>query len=166
MDRVELLVRKKETISDYVIPLMPVLGMVIFILFGIPLISGLFVIKFLVLIGLSYLAAFLFRRSKLEYDYCYFQGELEVDKVYNKSGRKSYLRVKVFDAELAAPCNSNRLDRYRNLKQLDISSGAPEASRYCLVTDYKGSKIRLIIQGDEKLLDAVYRTIPGKFFRD
>lgn len=166
MDRVEKLVKKKAGYKDYIPPFLVIAAMTVFMLFGIPLIPGLILVKFLVLIGLAYLSVFLYRRSNLEYDYCFYQGELDVDKVFNKSSRKTYDSFKIGSAEIAAPYLSERLEPYRDLKKIDVSSSDASDPGYGIVLNHKGSRIMLVIQTDEKLSEAIYRTIPSKYFRD
>lgn len=166
MERVELLVGKKMRARDYWVLGLTAMGIFAFSFIGIPLIPGLLIPKFLALIGLICLFIFLYRHSKVEYDYCYFQGDLDVDKVFDKSSRKSYLSVNISEAEIVAPLKSDRISGFGKLKILDVSSGEKEDLRYAAVLHHNGIKTLLIIQANNKLLDAIYRTIPSKFFRD
>lgn len=166
MERVELLVAKKMRLGDYWVLGLTAIGIFAFSFIGIPLIPGLWIPKFIVLIGLVYFFIFLYRHSRIEYDYCYFQGELDVDRVFNKSSRKSYLSFNISEAEMVAPFDSERLSAFGQLKILDVSSGDKEDCRYAAVLYHRGIKTMLIIQANNKLLDAIYRTIPSKFFRD
>lgn len=168
MEIVELLVKKRVKISDCLPAFLCIFAMLLFMALGRIFIPGLLLLKASVLIVLSYLTVFLYKRSKIEFDYCYFQGELDVAKVFNKSGRKKYDSFHFKDVELIAPYGSSRLDLFKKqgIKTIDISSQDEADERYSAVLLHKGSKIMLIIQAEEKLLDAIYRTIPSKFFRD
>ena len=67
-------------------------------------------------------------RTKVEYEYAYFDKELVVDAIYRMTRRK---RVKTFDLskmEIFAPVNAYQLDDYKNrtVKTFDYSSRKPE----------------------------------------
>lgn len=165
METNELLVKRQIKLKYCIPSFIFIIAMIVFILFAVPLISGMAAMKIAVLIILSYLALHFFKDAMLEYDYCFTQGELSVDKVYNKTRRVNYHRFDIKGAEIAAPLGSKRLPTNIN-NVIDVSSGNIDDYRYAIVLTHNNRNTMLIVQAEEKLIEAIYRTIPSKFFRD
>ena len=59
---------------------------------------------------------FLISRLNVEYEYLYVNGDLDIDKIMNKSKRKRVFSTNVKEMELFAPVNSERLEQFKNSK--------------------------------------------------
>ena len=71
------------------------------------------------LIGLD---IFMFHRLKVEYEYLYVNGDLDIDKIMNKSKRKRVFSMNVSDLEMLAPADAVELRQYQNAKEIGRAS--------------------------------------------
>ena len=102
-------------------------------------------------------------RCNYEFEYLYFQGELDIDRISAKSSRKRMLSVNVKEIEVLAPTGSAELKRYEKLKTLDCSSNTG-AKTYELVATRKGQLVRIIFEPSQKLVDGIRMITPRKVF--
>ena len=56
----------------------------------------------------------LMRRMNVEYEYLYVNGDLDIDKIINRSKRKRVFSTPISNMELLAPEGSPELAQYRN----------------------------------------------------
>jgi hypothetical protein len=101
---------------------------------------------------------FLGFRSDTEFEYTYYDGDLRMAKIRNKSRRKNLLNVSMDDVVVIAPRGDRSVYQYendRNLPCKNFSSGEPGAKVYELVC--KGDKgfRRYEFEPDEEMLDAI-----------
>ena len=106
-----------------------------------------------VLLGLCLFNYFKFPSFRLEFEYLYVNGELDVDKIMSRSTRK---RAGSYDMEM---------DYYRNgqkEKVTDFSSGRKDADIYAMVYgSEKGTEI-ILFEPDEAILQDIQRIAPRK----
>ncbi len=102
-----------------------------------------------------------------EYEYCFVDGELDIDVIYNKSYRRRVFAGDVLEFEMFAHFNdSEHLDFYKNFKFKDYSGGLVTPNTYIFVSSYKGKKTRFTIEPNDKLIELIgQRMQNGKFFR-
>ena len=156
----ETLVRRKMTTGA-------ILGMIGMTLFAT---AGLF-LTFLNRFGVFVLVAaaiviFIFYRFlRVEYEYIFVTGELQVDRIYSGSVRKAGPRIDVTNMERVEKVTDEALKELKSRPKtelLDYTShvGTPEiyVIRY---HDNAGSKF-LLFEPDEKLLKTMWRTAPSK----
>lgn len=161
---VEVLVERKVSIGiilGYYISIILTAISVFLYFFGIGFPAIILVILF------GFLTYFIGLRRKLEYEYSYFDKELDVDVIYSMKKRK---RVKSFDLEkmeILAPANSHHLDEYKNRKVTvyDYSSKKAEMAPGIYVIYMDGNE-KIILEPSEKMIDAIYHFAPRKVFRD
>lgn len=127
-----------------------------------------FVLALFALVVMGILTFLVFRNTDLEYEYCYFEGEMTVDKVMGKATRK---RIGVFDftkMDLMAPDNSPRLHNAMNKKTLDYSSANPEDKTYCAVVmnAKTNEQVALKFTPNEDLIAAIKRIAPRSVYED
>ena len=106
-------------------------------------------------------------KSKMEYEYLYFDKEITVDKIMNQTRRK---RVEVFETsriEIIAPFHSHQLDSYQNrqMKTTDYSIGEAKQPDERYVMYYNGVR-RVILSPSPEFLKALRMVIPRKVFTD
>ncbi len=102
-----------------------------------------------------------------EYEYCFVDGELDIDVIYNKSYRRRVFKGEVLEFEMFAHfSDSEHLDFYKNFKFKDYSGGIVTPNTYIFVTSYKGKKTRFAIEPNDELIDLICRRMQhGKFFK-
>lgn len=113
------------------------------------------------------LAYFVGLRTKVEYEYTYFNKELDVDVIYNMQKRK---KVKTFDltkVEVLAPFKSYHLDEYKNrtVKTYDFASNKEDHESLVYVM-YLGGNEKVVFEPTDKMVQVIYNFAPRKVFRD
>lgn len=142
-----------------------------FITLGIFLfLSGvLLAISFFVLGGILCFLLFYVCRlfAVVEYEYCYLDKEMTVDKILNRSKRRKVLTIDFERMEIMAPINSHRLDSYRHItgKALDYSSGIIEEPDIRYMMYFDGGK-KMIFEPNEALVNMIKNIAPRKVFTD
>lgn len=161
---VEVLVDRKVS------PLVTVVHIILMVITGI---LGVAAFVFLGLIALipaiitAVAAYYVGLRTKLEYEYAYFDRELVVDVIYRMTKRK---RVKTFDIskmEIFAPANAYQLDEYknRNVKIYDYSSKKAENASQLYVM-YTAGNEKVLLEPSGKMIQAIYNAAPRKVVRN
>lgn len=105
--------------------------------------------------------------ADIEYEYTYFDKEITVDKILNKTRRKRVAVYEMDKIEIMAPLKSYHLDNFKNrtFKEVDLSSGIagmPEV-RYCFY--YNGEK-KVIFEPDQAMMKMIRNVSPRKIFMD
>ena len=153
----EQLVKKKTTFKDTAIKF----GLIALTALSL-LLSGntIFMILFIALLFVDY---YVLRRMDVEYEYTYFEGSLDIAKVMNKQFRKELFSTSIKeDMEIVAPSDHADLKYHQVDKTLDYSSRMPENKTYTMVTKYKGQKVKVIFEPNEKMLNGMRDVAPRK----
>ena len=102
--------------------------------------------------GAWYLMAYL----KVEYEYAFTDGELDIDAIYNRSRRKRLFTARVGDIETMAHVNDKmRAGEFQGAVQtLDYSSGVVGDDTYAFLITYKGKRTKVIIEPNAVMLKA------------
>lgn len=155
---VEQLVKKKTTAKDTLIKVVLIAGTVIsFLFFSVNMIAFLLFVVFLVL------DVFLLKRLDVEYEYAYFDGTLDIAKIMSKQYRKEVFSTNIKEEmEILAPTDSPDLKYYNVEKTLDYTTKYPEKKTYTMVTLYKGQKVKVIFEPNEKMLNSMRDAAPRK----
>lgn len=161
----EQLVKKKGNSKDLLAKSGIVLaGVILIFVFGfIPIIGelGLYPILFALVIWIEFL---ILRRFNIEFEYVFTNGELDIDKIYNRSKRKHAISVDVKNINIMVnmklPNAKNELGEYT--KTLDFSSGEVNENTYAAIFDDNGVKTKLVFEPNETLFDAIRTYIPRK----
>lgn len=155
----EQLVKKRTTLKDNAIKVgLIALTALSFLLF----MTGnlIFTILFIALIFVDY---YVLRRMDVEYEYTYFDGGLDIAKVMNKQFRKEIFSTDLKeDMEIVAPSDHADLKYHQVEKTLDYSSQIPEHKTYTMVTKWKGQKVKVVFEPNEKLLNSMRDIAPRK----
>lgn len=161
----EQLIAKETTAIDIIKKVGVILiGIVlILVLSQISFIANLGVMPFII-VAVGWGVIILVRRFNVEYEYVFTNGELDIDKIYNKSKRKSGLSINVrkFDVlvNLNHPDAANELSRTN--QTIDYSSGKLHENSFAAVYEDGGKRIRLLFDPNEMMLDAIKMYIPRK----
>lgn len=161
---VEQLVKVKTPVTTYVLKALLILACALAafstLLFGFW--------GFLALVGVGFLTWFLFRRFNLEYEYSLFMGELTVDKIFSKQSRKRVGVWNLKNATLVAKTDSQdamRLER-KELPTKNFTGNQPGEEKVVIYTmDDKDKEVRLLIAPNEKVCEALGRSVPRTAFK-
>ena len=105
---------------------------------------------------------FLFRRMNLEFEYVYFNGDLDIDKIMNMQSRKRVLSVNIKDVEIVAPMGDSQLHAFERMKALDYSTNNPQDKTYVMVASFKGETVKVLFNPNEKILKGMQYLAPRK----
>lgn len=120
------------------------------------------ILFFVIMIGVNVVV---FRRLNVEYEYLFVNGDLDIDKIMNRSKRKRMYSVTVAEMELLAPVDSVELRQYQRTKTLDYSSGNGEGRKYALVAGTKGELTKVIFEPNDTIVEGFYMLAPRKVIR-
>jgi len=107
------------------------------------------------------LTIFLWRRFNLEFEYLYYNGDLDIDKIMGMQKRKRVFSANVKTIEVLAPSGSFELQQYQNLKRYDCSTNSGNKT-YEMVIPHKGQKVRVMFEPNEKILHELRMWEPRK----
>lgn len=132
----------------------------------IPMLGGL---SFLILFGLVYLFYRLISNTNMEYEYCFTNGALDVDKILNRRSRKKFTSLNARSIDKMARANDpefERLMKDSGVKKLHACSlvQAPD-TYYVLFSNEKGRQM-LLFNPNDKIKDGFKRFNPQKVFLD
>ena len=167
---VECLVKRKTTFLNKVIKWLAIMldiSLGILSVFILLFMAGQIAFVF-AFIGISWFVTWLaFRYTSVEFEYAYFQGELTVDKIYNKSHRKRIKVVNIAKVERFARVGINKGDEQSSKKHkyFDCADGDPDTEDY-LVTVVEEKEIPYTIRfsPSEDMLEVLKKKYSRKFF--
>lgn len=155
----EQLVKKRTTLKDHAIKAgLIALTVLSFFLFT----TGniVFTILFIALVFADY---YVLRRMDVEYEYTYFDGGLDIAKIMNKQFRKELFSTDLKEEmEIIAPSDHADLKYYQVEKTLAYSSQMPDHKTYTMITKWKGQKVKVVFEPNEKMLKSIRDIAPRK----
>jgi len=94
---------------------------------------------------------------KVEYEYSFTSGELDIDAIYNRSRRKRVFSARVNDFEIMAHVEDNmHVGSFNNPQvQKDYSSGVVGKDTYAFMINYENKRTKIIIEPNEVMLKAM-----------
>lgn len=160
---IEVMVDQKTTIGIKVLRVVLVCATVLMALWS--LFFGLISVILAVLLGVA--AYFVGLRTKVEYEYAYFDKELDVDIIYSMQKRKKVATYDMTKLEMLAPASSYHLDEFknRNYKESDYSSRKADHEQDVYVM-YIGGKDKIIFEPSEEMIKAIRNIAPRKVFTE
>lgn len=128
---------------------------------GIPSLAAL---QLPILVGVIVLVVFVLRRFNVEYEYVFTNGELDIDKIINKSARKRVFSIHVSNIEvMVAADNKDYAREVENFtKSFDFSSGTIKENTYIAICDANKVRTKFTFEPNEKMFDAIRSYIPRK----
>lgn len=106
----------------------------------------------------------IFRRMKIEYEYLYVNGDLDIDKIFNKQSRKNMFETNMKDLVVIAPVGHQELKKYANVKGQDFTSGYKDRKIYEMVIQEKGVYYKIVFEPNNVILEGIERIAPRKVF--
>ena len=114
------------------------------------------------------LVIFVVRMQKLEYEYIFTSGDLDIDVLIGNYKRKTRMSLSMENITLVAPENSYELDGYRrnpNSHRYDFSANNVMQTNYIIIGNWNNQQIYVKFTPNEQILDAMFRTSPNKVRR-
>lgn len=121
-----------------------------------------------IILVVALIAAYFVHNMNIEYEYSVTNGEIDIDRIYNKTKRKNVFTGNCADFLVMAHIDDKEhLEEYKDLKRYDFSSGGIYGNTYIFVTEYKGKKAQIMIEPNEDILNAMLVTMtPKKLFKN
>jgi len=115
-------------------------------------------------LALIVLDVFLFRNGELEYEYIYYDRELQIDKIMGRSKRKRAAAFDLQKMEILAPADSYQLDNYKSgqYRQMDFTSLEPGRRVYVMVVNGDKERIKVMFEPNEQILKGMKYAAPSK----
>lgn len=107
----------------------------------------------------------MFRRLNVEYEYLFVNGDLDIDKIMNKSKRKRIFSMNVADMELLAPVNAGELMHFQRAKVCDYTSGPGAKEVYALIVLERGAQKKILFEPNEDIIEGFFMMAPRKVVR-
>ena len=105
-----------------------------------------------------------FRVTSVEYEYVFFNGNIDIDKIMSKSRRKHLISTGLHEIEVVARTGSLEVQQYRKLKKYNYSSRRKGAATYQMVINHKGRKARVVFEPSEEFLTEMKLASPRKVY--
>ena len=166
---VEQLVRRKRKPSDYIKVFLCfaaafVVIMLMFAFSNVPYVGSLI---FLAAAGLVYLIYNVGISVNLEYEYCFTNGALDVDKIIAARRRKRITDVNARDIEIMATTKNRAFSNYMqnsDIKKIYACSSVQDEGVYFVVYTKDSKKMMLLFNPNETIKDGFRRLNPQKVF--
>lgn len=97
--------------------------------------------------------------SNMEYEYAYFDGTIDIDKVIDKRKRKSIISFHMNDVMQIAPVGDSLLEHAHNnpkTKYMDLSSRKNNRRVYEIILQEAGETTCISFEPDDRFLDAAF----------
>lgn len=119
------------------------------------------VIAMFLFLILVFVDMFFLKRLDVEFEYTYFDGNLDIAKIMKKQLRKEMFSTNIKEEmDIIAPTGSPQVAHYHDLKVLDYSTKIKENKTYTMITLHKGQKVKLIFEPNEKMLNSMRDAMP------
>lgn len=165
---VEQLIKKKRTGKDFLMVLLCIAAVfvVMYVMAVGMMFPGLNMLIFAVCVILLYLLYLLVTSINLEYEYCFTNGILDVDKIVNVRRRKALLELNVRKMDMMGTRNHRSYRSHledRSVKKLYACTHR-EAEDLCFIlyTDEEGRKKMLLFNPNEEIREGIRRYNPQK----
>lgn len=163
-ERIEVMVKKKTSISMKLAQY-ALVALTVFFFLLCPILLGIFGLILAILTGV--VAYFVKMRSVIEYEYTYFDKEMDVDVIYSMQKRKHLKTYDLSKLEVLAPKGSYHLDSFRNrqLKATDFSTHISDNDKN-VYEMYIGGSDKVIFEPTPELVKIIANIAPRKVFTD
>ena len=165
----EQLVKRQGNIKDTVMKAGIIAGaLILFMVFSIlagmnNIVNTLFP---LITLGLVFGAYFLFTMLSIEYEYIYTNGELDIDKIINKSRRKRVFSTDIRAIEIMAHIDDKSYQHeFDNIKKtMDFSSGKNGKNTYVARVAYNNETVKIIFDPNNIIQEAMMPVLTQRKF--
>ncbi|SHJ96035.1 DUF6106 family protein [Hespellia stercorisuis] len=96
----------------------------------------------------------------VEYEYSILNHEITIDKILNKSKRKSVISFDLKQAEIIAPEGSERLAHFNPSKTIDCSAGDSSVTSYVAVVPIENVTTAVRLSPDDDMLQHMKSFLP------
>ncbi len=168
---VEYMVKKKRTTADIIKILGCFLGVLVVLalipmLVAIPYIGP---IAFLLCFGLIYFLIRLVGATKLEYEYCFTNGLMDVDKILNMRNRKRMTELNAREIDVMASTKDRGFKLHmedKSVKKVYACTNVDDEGVYYILYSENGVTKMLLFNPNDEIKDGFKRYNPQKVILD
>lgn len=114
----------------------------------------------ILIIGVGYGAWWLTSKLNIEYEYIVTNGEMDIDKIINKSARQRVSSFKLINVERVEKYNPNLLLNV-NRQNVVFACNQGDPNAYLLVASREDTKVNYIVfSPNEKVREAIKKSLP------
>ncbi|HIT07146.1 MAG TPA: hypothetical protein IAB53_10975 [Candidatus Scybalocola faecipullorum] len=156
----EVLVKRKMVSTNYLIVLATVLGAAVLTLALLLFLPTFIVVAIAIWFGVYFVISI----QKVEYEYIFTSGDLDIDQISGNFKRKRKLELTGDSIEIIAPEDSHELDSYRNgqYKVYDFSSRDKSKKRYVIIANISNGRVKVFFEPTEKMIDNMWKYSPRR----
>lgn len=155
----QLLQRKTSTgsvmarLGGMLLSIISVLALFIIPLFGI-----------FIMVLFGYITFKIWQFTDVEYEYTFFQGEMQIDRVRGRKRRKNICVFNMEQTEYVVPSDDARAGEFDNqLKRtMKLASGFAGRKTYVAIVRGTAGITKVVFEPNEKLINAMYISKPSK----
>ncbi|ODM26756.1 DUF6106 family protein [Acetivibrio mesophilus] len=169
----EKIVKKKRDASDVLI-IGGSITLAIILIAAIIVLLGPYGTSLLISAAIIYLTYLIITSRRIEYEYAFTNGELDIDKITNKKKRKNLINSNCREFEIFAKADSDKLSSYvEEIKDRIMAvSSLDSEDIYCFVVNKKSdedgrtqsTRVIVFFEPNEKMLKSIKTMIPRKVF--
>lgn len=165
----EHMVKKKIGIADYikVVCCLMIITVVLMIMPSIAQVQFVGVVLFLVCAGIIYVLYNVIISIRVEYEYTFTNGALDIDKILAAKRRKRMTSLNARKIEVMASVHSGELDKYiddRSIKRYYACSDVDAPDTYFVIYSNDKNKCMLLFNPNEDIKDGFKRLNSQKVF--
>ncbi len=156
----ERLIKRETTVTDIAIRTFFVLLCFMPVVF-IRFVGGFAII---LIVGLIWLAHFMFVLTDVEFEYLYLSGECQFDKICGKTKRKGCGKIEMEKVEIIAPEGAAELENFekQSYRVRDFSSYSKDAERYVAFQRKDSALIKVIFEPGADIIREMQLMFPRK----
>ena len=168
---VEFIIKKQRTLKDNLISAGVVLLAFLLCIYITPLayfrFTGIIFLLPAIIFGIMFGAYKVITSRNIEFEYLLTGGDLDIDKIFNRSSRKRLISLRRRETEIIAPKGSVRLPAEDSVdKVIDATSGRTDAKVFGVVANKEGERILVYFEPTEKMMNQYDQKIHQKVFMD
>lgn len=161
----EQIVKRKKRAADYALIALSVFGGAVLSVVALLVNAMIFGLGWIIVAFVWYGVYLLVNSRNLEYEYIVTNGELDIDKIIAKNGRKRIITVDFREIELCARVNDNEFRaQYENTagiaQVLELAGDMKSDNVYFADFHSGGERKRILFEPEKKVLDGLKQVNP------
>lgn len=125
----------------------------------------LFPVGILVAAVVIVITVLMFHRLRVEYEYLFVNGDLDIDKIMNESKRKRVFSTNIESMELLVPVGAGELMQFQRAKVFDYTSNTGSDQVYALIVADGGMQKKILFEPNADIVEGFFMLAPRKVVR-
>lgn len=156
----EVLVKRKMNLTNYLVILAAAMGALILTAALLLFLPTFIIVALLLWFGVYFLVSI----QKVEYEYIFTSGDLDIDQISGNFRRKRKMELTQDMIEIVAPEGSHELDDFKHgqFKEYDFSSRDKSKKRYVIIGTLGSGRVKVFFEPTEKMIDNMWKYSPRR----